>query len=212
MSRLDIRWNRLRGALLSLALCCCSAAAVLLGSHQYLKRAQAEYEDHRTRLDAVVHRYRAAEHDRAVYAKYADRYAELTRQGVIGEEPRLKWVEALERINQGLRLPMLRYEIQPRTLVSATASRANEGVLRLFRSSMTLDMGLLHEGELLALLAQLRRSTGGRFEVRRCDMRLASVARGIAFDVRQPNLLAVCVLDWYSLKLEPDTAGDGAQS
>ena len=206
MNRLNIQWRLLRGALSALLLSIGLAAALVLGSQLYLQDTESLYLHERAKLDGVAGLHRTAEKDRSLYSQYVTVYEDLERQGVIGDEPRLNWVEALERINEALKLPALRYEIQPQTPVDMQDSRYDNRIIRVYRSSMSFDAGLLHEGDLLVLLDELRRQTSGRFEVRDCDMKFANPARGVIFDTRQPNLVALCNVDWYTLKIEENAA------
>jgi hypothetical protein len=206
MNRLNIHWSLLRGASLALFLSLSVGVSIVLGSQFYLQEAESKYLRQRAELDGVARLYRTAENDRSLYSQYVTRYQDLERQGVIGDEPRLNWVEALERINQTLRLPVLRYEIQPQAHVSMKGNRYDTKIIRVYRSTMSFDAGLLHEGDLLVLLNELRRQTSGRFEVRDCDVKFASPARGVVFNARQPNLVALCTLDWYTLKIGASAA------
>ena len=196
----------LRGALLALFLSLGIGVSMVLGSLFYVQKTESKYLRQRAELDGIARLYRTAENDRSLYSQYVTRYQDLERQGVIGDEPRLNWVEALERINQSLKLPVLRYEIQPQKPVSMQGNRYDTKIIRVYRSTMSFDAGLLHEGDLLVLLDELRRQTSGRLEVRDCDIKFASSTRGVVFNVRQPNLVALCTVDWYTLKIGANAA------
>lgn len=212
MNGFNIHWSLLRGALLALFLSLSIGVSIVLGSQFYLQDAESKYLRQRAELDGVARLYRTAENDRALYSRYVTRFQDLEQQGVIGDEPRLNWVEALERINQTLKLPVLRYEIQPQAAVSMQGSRYDTKIIQVYRSTMSFDAGLLHEGDLLVLLNELRRQTSGRFEVRDCDVKFASQARGVVFNARQSNLVALCTVDWYTLKIGANAARNGQGS
>lgn len=197
-----VKWRLLRGALASLVLALGLGAAAIAGARYYLQHNEDEFLRQRAKLDGVARLYRTAENDRSLYSQYVSRFEALEREGVIGEEPRLTWVESLQRINEALKLPVLRYEIAPQTLIRFQSGRLNSTILRVYRSSMSLQAGLLHEGDLVALFGDLRRMTSGRFEVRDCDLALTNPVRGIALDRRVPNVMALCTLDWFTLKIE----------
>lgn len=201
-----IEWRLLRMPLIILVICVVLAAAMLFGAQRYKVETESEYLRSRVRLDGMADLYRTAENDRSLYSQYVVRFEDLKQRGVIGVEPRLSWVEALERVNQDLRLPVLRYEIRPQRPLQFEAPRFDSQVLRAYRSTMTIDAGLLHEGDLVVLLGELRRLTNGRFEVRDCRLELTSPVRGIALNARSPNLLANCTLDWYTLQIEEAAA------
>ncbi len=206
MSGPSIDWRLLGSAAGLLALAAAVSAILLLGSRSYLAHTQATYLRQRAGLVAAARLYRTAETDRSLYSQYVSRYRELVRKGVIGIEPRLDWVEALEQINRRLKLPVLRYEIQPQALLTLPPDRYDAKIVRLYRSSMSLTAGLLHEGDLIALLHELRRLTSGRFEVHECGVKFANPPRGVPLDLGRATLTAVCAIDWYTLRLEPGAA------
>ncbi len=210
MTPLSLEWPLLRSAMLLFALSSAVGAALAFGAQHYRDSNEADYQRHRSRLGRLARLHRAAESDRSLYSRYVSEYEALQRRGVIGNEPRLDWIEALEHVGRALQLPVLRYEIQPRTPVSPASARYSRDGIRLHRSSMTIDAGLVHEGDLIALLNQLRRRTSGRFRVRDCDLQFVSAARGVVFDQRQSNLKARCRIDWYTLTLEASAPGKEA--
>ena len=212
MSGPSIDWRLLGGAAVLLALAAVVSLTLLLGSRSYLAQTQATYLRQRAGLVAAARLYRTAENDRSLYSQYVSRYRELARQGVIGVEPRLDWIEALERINRRLKLPVLRYEIQPQALLTLPPERYNTKIVRIYRSSMSPTAGLLHEGDLIALLHELRRLTSGRFEVHECRVKFTSPARGVSLDPGRATLTAVCAIDWYTLRLEPGAAREAPAS
>ena len=186
-------------------------AVLVVGAQYYLEDTESVYRLERAKLDGIARLYRTAENDRSLYSQYVSRFEALERQGVIGDEPRLNWVEALERVNQELKLPVLRYEIEPQQPLAFDTQQYNSQILKVFRSTMSFDAGLLHEGDLVVLIDKLRELTSGRFEVRDCDVKLLRPANAIVLDGRQANLSAVCKLDWYTLRIL-DTSGNGGTS
>lgn len=201
----DLRWSLLRGALFTLVITVAVSVVLVLISTNYAAQKKAGYLQQHARLGEVGALFRSAQNDRTLYSRYVSVYENLENRGVIGDEPRLRWVEALERINQVLELPVLRYEIQPQRLLAMQGNRRNEGAVRIYRSSMSLDVRLFHEGDLLGLLHELRRRTSGRFAVRDCEIKSLATRRAYVLDARQPNLAALCNLDWYTLQIGTQT-------
>ena len=75
---------------------------------------------------------------------------------------------------------------------------ASAGGFELMASQMKLQMQLLHEGELLAFLAELRRSVEALIQVRSCAVERIpanNTERG-----RNAQLKADCTLEWITLK------------
>ncbi|MBT8420715.1 MAG: hypothetical protein KJO08_07650 [Gammaproteobacteria bacterium] len=85
----------------------------------------------------------------------------------------------------------------------ALASAAlDTGPYRIHASEMQLTMGLLHEGDLFSLLAELDRHAVGGYSVEYC--RLRRVGREPSRNPTKANLNADCVLRWYSLDKRRD--------
>ena len=98
---------------------------------------------------------------------------------------------------QRVELPSLRYVIDSQGLFSP-GFPLPEGVFQVFASNMTPDLGLLHEGDLPALLADLNRNATGFYTVADCDMR-----RSQQEFIKNPdavNLTAQCGLRWITIR------------
>ena len=206
MNRIDIQWSLLRGALSTLTGATVVSAVLVSVSAMHAGKKEVNYLQQRARLDQVADFYRSARNDRALYSRYLAVFENLQRRGVIGDEPRLHWIEALERINQTLELPVLHYEIQPQRPLALRDSRYDTADIRLYRSPMSLDMRLFHEGDLVKLLRELRRDTSGRFALQDCKVEFLTARRARVLDTRQPNLAARCNLEWYTLQVGASTA------
>jgi len=86
---------------------------------------------------------------------------------IVGEERRLEWLDALARIRSARGLSDLRYQIDPQKPWKGD----RPGTLLEVRSSaMKVEIALLHEGELLRFLDDLRSSGGAYYAVRRCSV------------------------------------------
>lgn len=133
-----------------------------------------------------------------------NRFQSLRTRGFIGPEKRLDWIEAIARIKTARRISKLDYEFAPQRLVDASIlpGGAAAGNYEIMSSQMRLQIDLLHEGELLGFLADLRADLRGAVDalvlVRSCAIeRLASSAvdRG-----SKAQLKAECTLEWITLK------------
>ena len=124
-------------------------------------------------------------------------YQRLIQQGFIGEERRIEWVDALRNIHQRERLFGIRYSIgaqAPYTL----GYIANTAPFGLYRSVMTLELPMLHEGDILVLLDELRQVQRASFLPRDCIItRNSSLTMPPTLTA---SLNASCELDWLSLR------------
>jgi len=110
-------------------------------AHRKLERTKSEKED----LQGYYHQYQ-----------------NLVEQNVIGQERRLDWIEAIEKIRNKLNIFSVKYKLEPQeTLNFETVSTSNS--FDLHRSNMTLDFSLLHEGQLLNFLDTLSKEAKGMY-------------------------------------------------
>ena len=150
---------------------------------------------------AVVREAQARSSERLARAALADRderaplYRRMRELNIVGSERRLEWIEALDRIRAQRALPELRYQIAPRRLLR-TAAEGREGVV-FYASTLSLELALLHEGDLLGVLADLRRAGNAYYAVRQCTIeRGARVAVAASLP---PRLRASCDIDLVTI-------------
>lgn len=119
----------------------------------------------------------------------------LQERGMIGEEPRLEWIELLKDIRDRHRLLDLRYELSPQRPLDS----GEVGDFAFYLSSMKLELKLLHEEDLSRFLADLRQQAKALIRINRCHVeRLPAGAEERAGG--RANLLAECDLDWLTAR------------
>lgn len=128
---------------------------------------------------------------------YRERFAQLQAAGLVGDENRLAWIDAVRRIQASRKLVSATYEIEPQQVLAAPASAAT-GQLQLRGSRMRLDLGLVHEGDLFHFLEDLR--SAGMYSVQDCRVKRNDVP---ADAVGVPRLNAACTLIWLTLGAAP---------
>lgn len=143
-------------------------------AHRKLERTKSEKED----LQGYYHQYQ-----------------NLVEQNVIGQERRLDWIEAIEKIRNKLNIFSVKYKLEPQeTLNFETVTTSNS--FDLHRSNMTLDFSLLHEGQLLNFLDTLSKEAKGMYLLESCTLTRNDFVRQLRFI---PNLQAKCTLGWITL-------------
>lgn len=143
-------------------------------AHRKLERTKSEKED----LQGYYHQYQ-----------------NLVEQNVIGQERRLDWIEAIEKIRNKLNIFSVKYKLEPQeTLNLETVTTSNS--FDLHRSNMTLDFSLLHEGQLLNFLDTLSKEAKGMYLLESCTLTRNDFVRQLRFI---PNLQAKCTLGWITL-------------
>ena len=117
---------------------------------------------------------RIAEEEREVNQKL-DVYKQLKSLHILGEERRLEWADAINRIRVQRELLDVRYRVERQKLIaSAQGKPAN---VDFFASTMRVDLQLLHEEDLLRFLADLRASGNAFYSVKKCVLARTEIGR-----------------------------------
>lgn len=155
---------------------------------QQLAAARTERAQVRERLTRI------AEEEKQVNDKL-EVYRRLRSLHILGEEQRLEWADAMTRIRTSRELLDLRYTVErQRTLVSVPGKPAN---VDFFASTMKVDIALLHEGDLLAFLRDLRESGNAYYSVKRCMItRTGTAPTGLSI---VPRLRGDCDIDLITI-------------
>jgi len=158
------------------------------GALQQLAAARTERSQAQERLTRI------AEEEKEVNDKLAV-YRRLKSLRILGEEQRLEWADAMTRIRTSRELLDLRYIVErQRLLVSAPGKPAN---VDFYASTMKVDVALLHEGDLLGFLNELRDSGNAYYAVKRCNLtRTDATATGASI---VPRLRAECEIDLITI-------------
>jgi hypothetical protein len=164
------------------------AGHVLARDQQELVKARAERQQAVRRLNSI------AEEEREVN-RNIELYRHLKQLNVIGPERRLEWVDAMARIRAGRELLDLRYRVERQRLIASAAGKPTN--VDFFASTMKVELALLHEGDLLGFLADLRASGNAYYSVQRCTMaRTGQTGTGTSL---VPRLRANCDIDLITI-------------
>lgn len=165
-----------------------SSGEALRAAQARLGVAQAERRQNAERLARI------AEEEREVSAKI-DVYKRLKQLNIIGEERRLEWADAINRIRVQRELLDLRFRVErQKLLLSAAGKPAN---VDFFASTMRVELQLLHEEDLLRFLADLRDSGNAYYSVKRCV--LSRTGQAVTGATMSPRLIAQCDIDLITL-------------
>ncbi|MGB8434645.1 MAG: hypothetical protein WCE38_10330 [Burkholderiales bacterium] len=170
--------------------------AVVIVSKQFLDQSRAQHKSSLADRQSIQSKLsRATEEEREIREKLVD-YRRLLARGVIGDEPRLDWVETIGQIKNDHKLSEIKYQIEPqRTLELPGITPSSEVALRV--SALKVEMQLLHEGDLLVFIDELRSKLKAHVLVRSCAVKRLDSGqdRGIA-----PRLRADCVIDLVTIR------------
>lgn len=191
-----IDWRVMRGSLALLALSLAAGGAAVAGGYYYQHAIDQRYRTEQRRLESVRTRYRTIDEERRLIERYLPAYHALVARGVVGRERRLAWIETLREVAEQIKLPSLRYEISAQMPYQPEIDLAL-GPFQVYESRMRLDLGLLHEGDLLRFLDALQAREVGLFLLRSCEIKRR--ATELVFAPRAVNLRALCELSWLTV-------------
>ena len=137
---------------------------------------------------------RIAEEEKEVNDKL-EVYRKLKSLHILGEEQRLEWADAMTRIRTTSELLDVRYLVDRQRLIGSSPGKP-AGV-EFFASTMKVDLALLHEGDLLTFLRELRKSGNAYYSVKRCAITRTGIAPTGASIV--PRLRAECEIDLITI-------------
>ena len=197
MSRFSFDWNYiLRYTLIPTV--CAAVAIVSLLLAIWLHGKQTQRNDELTANYAAVHQdYAALIDQRRVVDRYHRRYQSFRDLGFIGRESRLDWVETLRSTTARVGIPRVNYNIQPQLRVVAPVTSLMSGEeIQIRVSRLQLEMGLVHELDLLRFFDDLQEQAPGLIKVDEC----ALVFDGdVSKATSESNLTTNCTVQIYSV-------------
>lgn len=192
-------WPLLRGTVFFVAAVLAFALAAIGAAHQFKARMQRTYATLQAQVGKAHAQLARTQEERKTMNDYYEEYQRLVARGVIGEEQRLDWIEAIDRLRGRQRLFGARYTISPQHPFQPEIPLPG-GPIDLLASDMRLQLTLLHEGELARFFEALREEAKGLFLLRGCQVRRIATSATLDFG---PQLEADCQLTWISLKDRP---------
>lgn len=158
-------------------------------------------ENQKAQLQQATQRYQLSGAEKNNITKYLPQYQQLITNGLVGEERRLEWVDALRNIHKNQKLFTIKYAIGAQEPYKPLF-RLNARRFKITRSMMKLELAMLHEGDLLTLLDGFTEQKISPFIVRQCEMTRQNANVGSSLT---PNMQAKCELDWITIH-EPISA------
>ena len=181
--------------LLACVLLLAAGAALIAWTQQHQHAAVSELAAAREqRAQARERLMRIAEEEKEVKEKL-EVYLRLRALGILGDEQRLEWADAMTRIRTQRELPDLRYRVERQRLISSVAAKPAN--VDFYASAMKVDLALLHEGDLLNFLADLRESGNAYYSIKHCSIARTGLAPAVAG--LAPRLRAECEIDLITI-------------
>jgi len=129
--------------------------------------------------------------------EFESNFLRLVNQGIVGAEDRLSWFETIQGTARKRGMPLVKYGISSQEAVKAPGIKREYQGIDVFKSIMTLDIKMAHEGDLFALLNDLAKADG-LYAVDLCSIeKMSKTEKSIV-----NNMKAYCELGWYTFKGE----------
>lgn len=180
-----------------------AALIVALWMHSEHESLFAELSANRV---AVHEDYESLVTQRRLVDRYHRRYQQYYQLGFIGRESRLDVVETMRTTTASLDLPRLSYSIEPQLGVVAPVTSFLGGEnIQIRVSKLQLEMGLIHEIDLLRFFDELQSQAPGLIKVDRCELANIGDTSSAAGD---PNLSANCDVSIFSVITSDVNSGE----
>ena len=207
MRRSDLDWGYIcRFTVLPVATAIVAGIALAAGMWVHGER-QELYAQISVNQDVMHQDYDALVFRRRLVDRYHHRYEQFNELGFVGRESRLDWIETMRETSTDLTLPRVSYAMEPQLKVVAPVESIMAGEdIQVHLSRLQLEMGLVHEIDLLRFFDELQQKAPGLIKVDRCD--LAWQAESAAKATVGANILADCSILIFSV-VTSDVANEG---
>jgi len=152
-------------------------------------------------LAEAKERYYSAINQKQLLKQFEKQYKKLISSGIVGNEDRLNWVDTIEKITINNKIPYLKYKIDKRQQLNSNEINQKYPGIQLLKSTMSLDMQLLHEGDLYTIINSLHKNAKGLFDIKSCAIiRNTTQVESLVDSQTDKNFSAKCVLNWYTMQ------------
>lgn len=196
-------WKRLQPPLLGMGIALVLVGLLAFYAEDYKSQQAAALLIKQAEFNQAQQKYRLSGQERETIVQYLPIYQDLISKGFVGEEQRIEWIEQLRQVHLQHKLFSIGYAIGEQEKISP-AYLPNMSSFSLHRSTMKLDMDLLHEEDLLTLLNGLKQQTAP-FIIRECEIN-RPIGSKINANLLTNNAKARCEIDWITLR-EPSKGG-----
>ena len=190
-------WRKLRYPILGLGTALVLVGLLVSFADQHRQKSLNAMNLQQELLIKAQQKFQLSGLEKETIKQYLPQYNQLIASGFIGEERRIEWIENLRRIHDAHKLFNIDYSIGLQESFKPSYL-PNLGNFKLQRSTMKLNLELLHENDLLNLLDGLR-DQSTPYIVRNCEITRPSGAV-INNKVVVANLSAVCEIDWLTIR------------
>lgn len=186
-------FRALRASWILLGLSVLATVAIGAGGQWVTERDKREGGQAEKRLREARSRLDGARRERENLTESAEVFRSLVDRGILQDERRLDLIELVAELRRRHNLYSLDYEIAPQRALPGP-SFASVDVLS---SRVKFKARALHEGDILAFVEELSRSSRGLYPVDRCALQRSDEGSAVQLRAR---VEAECSLEWITLR------------
>jgi len=198
MTRFDFDWAYVRQNTIIPAVTALVALVSLVAAYSVHDAQSQAFSKLSVNQEAIHEDYDALIFRKRLVDRYHRRYLQFHELGFVGRESRLDWVETLRIATEQLTLPRVSYAIEPQLKAIAPVESLSSGdEIQVYQSRLSLEMGVVHELDLLRFFDELQSKAPGLIKVDECklDWQADEGQRLRA----GPNIQATCAIKIFSV-------------
>ncbi len=197
-NKLDLDF--LKNTLIFLAVAIVLATVFIFGGLQFEQTKYAEYTKTKASLEQSHRQYKKLVEDLDLLQLYRESYKGYKKNGLIGAERRLTWIETLESVNDDLKLPKLTYALAPQEEFKRPKFAKDNKIL-VNSTPMALNIDLLHEEDLFNVFNGMQQRIENLFTIEQCTL-IRKDRTGALLNTRSANLISNCLMRWITVDVQ----------
>lgn len=186
----------LRRSLFTFVIVVIASTTAVVGSDMVMDDTYKDEQSEKRAMRIWKNKIDGSRESNRIIGEYENSYIDLVKNSVVGEENRLSWFETIQATTNARGMPSVKYNVSSQKLLEGSGAYTSVG-LQVYRTKMTLDIKMAHEGDLFVMLNNLENRAKGLFSVDKCDVERMSFKNLI---VNENKMKAYCELSWYTFK------------
>ncbi len=199
MDKLKPDFHLLRNGLISLAVSVVSSSIILFGANRIEDASLRVLEQNRNVSTILNQELENRIEGKRIVDTRNTQFLKLFDKGVWAIVDKLSWIEQLKGQADRLALPSLKYNLDARSGYEPVNSISTTG-LTVYATPIFLDIGMIHEGDLVTLVSRLTRARLGFFSFDQCRIKRNKENADFEFDT--PNIHANCTILWFEMEVQ----------
>ncbi len=186
----------LRRSLFTFVIVAAASIFAVVSSHMFMDDAYKDEQSEKRAMRIWKNKIDGSRESNRIIGEYEHSYINLVKNSIVGEENRLSWFETIQATTNARGMPSVKYNVASQKLMESSGAYASMG-LQIYKTRMTLDINMAHEGDLFVMLNNLEKRAKGLFSVDKCDITQTSSKNKTA---KENKMKAYCELSWYTFK------------